>query len=1137
MVDSEGSGSPGRNTAIEKRARYKDAKKNSQNPSTTKSTGTKVNKGFREELKKNKDGGKGKGKEKVKEWNEEELVGHLLDLDSDRFANLTTNSEYDEADEYEEYPESDYSDFDYLGLEDEDVYQRAIDRASKNIFPEGDEDLGIGRDLENNMFLDRGQPINHPVAPVLQAMGLPDKVFSTSSPSFAKIDIKLTTGQGLSGPLRQIWASPSPRHLLTNWDERKPLVDMFPIHMYAAWRLGSIPSAASGLHRLSAIPSQPAAPLEYITIQEIKDAESMTILTRAAELPGRRLTNYRDPMQKENRHAYLFDPKVLSQYQKDSPEGKTIAALLGSQQILSVNRMLKTFPNGLSKAEISSIFLWIDFNNEGSSAMILIELSHKASEAPSTPLRLLGNFKFDSQPPGVDPRLIVTSLRKDPIYHPIEGLITENEPSYFEIKAQYMLESDQSLNFHFYYSRIQNHFIIDDLGQLGETLEESDARKVGSILYSAWIHEAGLKPISSVTLLDLSDTVRSLIENTAGTLGGLILDSRANPEELSVVLQKLGDSQSREAKILQALLGLSGEAFGPFSVAQLAIGIDEEKRALLSLSVNYDQNFQSDSQGIFGDADNFLLMALRRGTRMKSEMEILEPTFLDDELGINLELEDLKLEDQSVYLDGDRGVSFTQKVFSKYKSVPRKPLDCKSQKRPPLFRELESWGQKLKDPKDPESTSYDNLQKEIGQGIAAAFSNRNQFCTFTLMLKRNGDRMQDEWAPLYEDKDAFQFGILNEPGIVVLRSKFSRETDLVDVGDAIWGLWMMVDTATKIHPNEFEKNVKDGKIGLRFVTILQPSDETTESLRKIYRDGRLNMEEVIVFPNQGTALILPPDITTTSENIARRVLLAINGLPEVYAIEDLCRRKFSHPYSILNYRTRVNAVLVKWDGNIPQLVIVLGHFTFKNSRNFEGLTESAFKVVTSLRQRKDLLELTKSGCEIAWSSISSYMFNVLDYTPDGTPPDADSHDPQKHRSLEYSVANIGSFLSCPNDIREFLHKIPWQPSAPESNGASKEITQQEVADLQRLVTEEVTVEDQQAYLKGEIGPKLYKSYQYTRQYHPARYIFHVRGSPYHLIVIVVNDGQSGSSVEAGLPQSTRIERLSRAYYDLFVRTV
>ncbi|KAF3203526.1 hypothetical protein TWF679_010226 [Orbilia oligospora] len=1059
---------------------------------------------------------------------EDAFTQKLVQFNSNTFARLQ-QQEYDwsaafEASESESEP--DYLDPDYSGSEDDEIYQLAIKRARKNVVPETGENPNKGI---STVVIERDQTLHyHPNSTILKAMGLADEVFSPDSPSFAKVNLSShTSGQSL-GFSRIVWASSIQKHVVVDWNPQIQRVRDLPMLLYLVWRFETYPGIQGGQYHAIQVPGEPTGPLEYITINNITDAKSLTILTRAAELPGRRLQNYHDPIQKKNRYGYVFDSKVLSQYHKDSPERKAINALLGSEPIMAIRKMLHAFRRGLSEAEISSIFLWIDYNEDNSSAMILLQLSHKASGLGDPP----GSFALDKQPPGVDPHLIITSRGTNPVYHPLSPPSYEIEPSYFEASAQYRMGSGRSFDFYFYYSTVEGHFVLGGLGQLGETLDDSDAAKAGSILYSAWIREAGLKPILSVTFIDLSNAASSLAASIHGVQGSwILLDIRNNPEDFAILAQKLAETQCRERKLVQALLGMSGENFGQFQLVQLNVGINEENKASLMLTVEYNQYFQSDSQGLFGDTDNALLVALRRGTRMKAEMEVLEPRFLDEEAAMQQEVNNLPSGrvKQSEYREGDKTISFSKAIIGQYNFVPNKPLDCISERKPPLLRDIISWNKELENPAHPEHRAYDDVQSQWRRKLAAAFNEKELFCTFTLSQKYPEHNPQDN-----QNQGNFEFGISHGPGYVFLRSKFGSNIDGPSFGGAIWALWVTVDTATELHPNLYLQNVANGRTGLRYVVILQPSDETINILRTIYLDLGLSRESIIIFPSKDTAFNLPPDISTIEDNVRRRVLLTIYGLREVHAIDELFSRTFQEPYSILNYRRRVNAVLVKWYDETPQLVIMLGHFTFDNPRLFSGRSVSNFKLLSPMRQRKDLMEFTTAGCEIAWSSISSYMFDVSDYSPQTNLIDNGSAAPE-NKPLEYTFANTGSMLGCPQDIQGFIQIIPWREY--ESN-IRRRITAQEVADLRQLATEEITEEDKQAYLKGEMGPKLYKSFEYTRQYHPARCVFTVRaGPPYHLMVAVANDGQAGLSAEAGLPRSTRIERLSRAYYDFFVRTM
>ncbi|KAK6509360.1 hypothetical protein TWF481_004110 [Arthrobotrys musiformis] len=1117
-------------TILQKRTNYKDRKKNfkKSNPKSDK-------KEVRKEL---KDKGKGRAKGMS---DEETLARNLVNFDEGVFGRLDRVEEVYDMDQYREGGSgSGHLNFDYIGSEDEEVYQMALKRAEDTAVIEPQEH--DANPIFKDYAIKRGEVFQyHPSSPILRAMGVSDEVLSSDSPSFIEMDLfELQRKENNFKEILRTLVSSTRHHLLINWTNDASVISKLSQYMYLCWRYEFTPHIRAGVYHNPVIPNVLGPPLEYITISGITDEKSIKLFTRAAELPGRRLLRYQDPEQKKNRHAYFFDIKVLSRFHGDSAETRATGALLGSRQVLAVKGMLHSFGNGLFHAEISSIFLLMDRDGDRSSAMIFIQLSPKTPHAlPS--MNLPAESDLDKQPPGVDPRLLITSRGSYPREHPLglEFSSDEVEPSYFEASAEYMLESGHSLKFQLYFSGLESHLVLGGLEQLGESLEDSDVITVGSILYSAWIREAGLKPILRVTFIELSETMSSLVlkilsqgNEQAGTI---FLDSRVSPDDFAFVAKIFRETPSREWKIIQALLWRNGESFGAYQVVQLSIGANDGQTPFLVVGIEIDRDFSSGSEGLFGDPDNSILVALRAGTRLKAEMEVLEPRFLDDEIGVLKEFKnpggvDSRLK-QSDNRAGDRDIEFSKFVIDKYNFSPMKPLDCKSMQGPPLIQRIISWSQQLDNPKTSSSNHESPLQSHWRRKISTAFmgNQKKRLCAFSL----SGDSYMPQG---YQDPEVFDFAISHDVGHIILQSRFGDTANLFEFADAVWALWISVDTATEQHPNIYTERLKDGRTGLRFVTILHPSDHTIHILQRIYSDLQLSWDNPFIFPNQDTAFGLLPDFSTTDDNVARRILLLINGLREVYAIEDLLRRTFEEPYSVMNYRRRVNAVLVRWNGDIPQLVIALGHFTFDKPRYFKEPVASNFKALSYIRQRKDLEEFTTTGCEIAWSSVSSYMFDLSDYTPDANPVGLDSPGAPESRFEEYTVARVsGGFelVGCPQDIRSFLHNIAWDTS--ESN-FRKQISPQETLGLQRLVTEEISEEDREAYLAGEIGPKVYQSYEYQRRYHPSRYVFMVRGSPFHLIVGVANDGQTGLPDE-GLPLSTRIERLSRAYYDLFVRTV
>ncbi|KAK6363131.1 hypothetical protein TWF730_000580 [Orbilia blumenaviensis] len=1120
---------------LQRRTNYKIRAKSKKYTKGKEAAKDKSPKGVRKELK------------DTKKWKngaeEDEIIAQLTQIDPDAAARLTKAADKEDYEWYSRYDDLSYLEYDYSGSEDEEIYESAIKRAYQRIVPANTENGDDVYDLPGVIVHRDKLASHHPDLHTLKAMQLNEKIFSPAWPTFIKLDL-IGTQDDESISLKT-WASSSQRHLVVDWppwfDDETKRENLYR-WMYLSWRCGSYPGKFPGDlvgdYQVDQVPSSPGAPLDYITIQNIADRKSMVILSQVAKLPGHRSTSYRDPNGKKTRNAYFFDSKILGQYHEDSPERTTVDAFLGSQVVGVVRTMLETFPDGLNKAAISSFILVIDYDANQPSATILIRLS--LPESTSDP-HSMGDFVLDTQSPGVDPRLIVVSQGSDLLDHPVdaEGSPFNTGPSYVDMFAKYQLELGGHVEFDFLYSTLENHIVLVNSEFVGEPDRDASAIKIGSILYSAWIREAGLRPISGITFLSISQETHDLvinelkIERSQGRNDEVIvLDLQNNPERLQALSIKLEQTESREREVLQALLGKSQEAFGPFRLIQMVFGVYSIRRPFLALTVEYSHDLlESDKAKWFGDPGNPVLGALRMGTRLKAEMEFLEPRFLEDEIGLIEEMKDPDPEAQLYHRNGDFAVLQTHKpIVFRYNFKPEKYTDCKIAKRPLLINEIVSWNEMLENSKgdppgdlgQPENT----LQSSWRRRIAVDFSGQESYCSFSLSLAA-----PEQQERAHDYNFAADFAISHEAGNVVLQQKLKAATSLRDFEDAIWSLWMAIDANTKLHPQDYINNVKGGAIGLRYVTILKPSDQTTHILRSIYSTFTLPTNRVIIFPYQDSAFHLLPDYSTTQDNNWRRILLTINGLSEVYAVENLCRRMFEEAYSFLNSRRRVNAVLVRWNENQPQLVIALGHFTFNSPRIFEGMMVSTFKGLASIRQRKDLKDVTIAGCEVAWSSVSSYMFELNNFTPDAQPT-PQTVDTQGNPPWEYEISQEPRFiLSCPLDVKNFLTSVPWKIDGE----TRKRIRPEEADDLRLLASEEASEDDKRTLgsWQGEMPPQVYREYTYKRRYHPSEYKFVVRGSPYHLLVHIGNDGQSGLS---GISRATRIERLSRAYYDLFVRT-
>ncbi|KAK6536356.1 hypothetical protein TWF281_000595 [Arthrobotrys megalospora] len=1071
----------------------------------------------KKELKKDpkKDGGR--------KFNEKDLVKNLMELDPG-FVDLdrTVNEEEDNYfAEYEASDDENYDDFDYVGSEDEELYELAIKRARSTLIPMMQRRTDLLRDL-SSIFIRRSEVLNHhPTSSILKAMGLSEKIFSPDSATFVGINLELEHEDAV---LLQAMVSLSQKHLVLDWSDDETIVDGLAHWMYFCWRSGFLGGTPGGEFHANQVPRSPGAPLEYITINNIVNKRTITVLSRVSELPGRRLKNYRDPEQKRTRNAYFFDTEILGRYHDESEEKKAIDALFGSTEIRAIQEMLEGYPQGPDTTKLSSIFFVIDHDANNPSAMVLVQLLPQSPGSDTEPDRSVGDFELDKQPPGIDPRLIVTQHDSLPKTHPYIPPLPGNGPSYFEASAEYVLNPTERLNFRFSYSILENHLVLAGLDRLGEKLSNHDAEISSKILYSAWTRQAGLVPILRITFIGMSAASSAIVKAVVGdgqngVPQGIILNSSNNMAGLMSVVQKLEAEQSREVKIAIALMELNKGNFGQNRLVQLALGIDGDGDAFLIFTMEYSEELQFGGENLYGAANNPFLVALRRGTRLKAEMELLEPIYQDDEPGIREETANPTPSSGEEYRKSDLSVG--SKDIAKYTFVP--DLDSKSfcdvpDQTHPIMGEVLSWDKKLGKFTDDKASNGDEVQLLWRKKVAAAFGGMKVYCRFSL------SKNSHEQVFGNDNSRTFEFLISHDSGHIVLPMKFPEfdrkvnpESTLIDLEDAIWALWIAVDTSgsSRSFPQQYQAKVKNRITGLRYVTILRPSDETIQTLQLLYTQLSLSTSQIIIFPSQDSGLELLPDHPTTEDNIRRRILLALNGLPEVYAIDDLCRRNFYKPYSLLNYRRRVGAVIIKWVGDQPQLVIALGHFTFE--RPTEGMMK--LETLSRIRERSDLTELTEAGCEIAWSSASSYLFELSDLILAAS----------QNVGSEYNIEETGYILGCPEDIKGFLGRLPWAAGSD----IRRQITQEEVADLTRLVKEEISAEEQHAFTEGKIGQNAYRSYTYTYRYHPLKYQFLVRGSPYHLIVGVTNDEQAGLPTVSRI---ARIERLSRAYYDLFLRT-
>ncbi|EWC44520.1 hypothetical protein DRE_06692 [Drechslerella stenobrocha 248] len=1040
---------------------------------------------------------------------ERELIKNLLEINPEAHFGDSESDEYEHFNE--EYEEEDFLEtFTELGSEDEELYDAAIRRARSNqLFPETEGHVGQPYGFAGILIRQDSTVGHHPASFALQSLGIPAKVYSTGSPSFRVVDIiKKDDGRLL---LRSMISLPH-KHLVVFGGKSDQTTTNLAYWLSVCWRSGPLSAGRQegGVYPLGAIPQTPSESLEWVTIH-VGSKKTMTVLNRVAELPGTRLINYQDP-QKKTGSGYHLDFGLLGQQHEDSEEAKALDALLGSSELNSIRHMLQRDPFEQYRTEIVSVSFLIDHDAKNPIATVLLQLLPQGPGPVSPPDQLMDTLVLDRQPPGIDPRLVITEHDLDPSYHPLAELSASSEASYFLVSGVYYSEEQQQ-SFQFWYSRLEKQLVVSGLNQISESEEPPHlGENLGHILNLAWTRQAGLIPILRITFMGVSAALQAFIKKEVELRqnGGppvVGFDRESDPASLQAIAEKLQASGCREVKELLVLSTKGAENFGQFELSALHMGLHEVQGPFLYVALSYSHGAYSDVgyEKLYGLTEVPALTALRRGIRLKAEMEYLEPTYREDAAGYHHDLQNPG--DQVDYQATDLAIGGRYIERFIFDSAAGRLAEM-----PDLIQTIVSWGTKY------EGGQEDEVQAKWRARMTISLGGLGRHYSRYVLSVRPDD------PEIGQDARSFELVVSQKAGNVVVTTKFPDFTDesdtnptARDLGDAIWALWLKVDTSpsSRLYTGDYREMVKNRFTGLRFITILSPSDQTIVVLQAIYEHFGLNPEEIFIWAHKETGFDFPSANPTRRASLVQRVLLTLNGLPEVSTIEELCIRNFYRPFSALNYRRRVGAILVKWDGNVPQLVIGLGDFLF--DAKVDDISE--FKTLPYLRQRSDVAELTEAGSEIAWASTSSYLFELSDMVPERG----------KGEDWEYNAEDKGfAMIGCPADIKGFLHGLPFV-----SPSVRKSLTQQEASEITQLVTEEIVRPGQQGSMTGDPFFQSYRHYTYQRRYVPSQYEFLVRTWPYHIIIGTLGDGQAGPPVAR---RSARIDQLSRVYYDIFLRT-
>ncbi|KAK6332372.1 hypothetical protein TWF696_003090 [Orbilia brochopaga] len=1041
------------------------------------------------------------------------------------------------AKDYSEVVISSYEELDDNGEEDEDLYVAAIIRARVGLAEGAPQhtDRSFDREYQNLVIQQDENLVIHPLSAIWTALGVPTKNFSPGLHVWRRTGIHSADGQTLqsTGYLMQTEVAQAEGHIAVAHGGAEWAPMTLARNIYLCWRAGALPHRpASGLgsvwtYRPNQIPAFPKITLEYITFYDITDLKTLSLLNRVSELPGHRIQNYQDPNLNPNVNAYYFNIDLLNKNHETSRERWYTDLLLGSTEATAVRMMLQYFPQGLAGATIQFIAFVLDHDTaaKAPSATIIIGLRPQSSMPNFLEIPGLERPRW---PRSNDPRLIVSEHRGgkfDIEQHPLRpksrpGGWGSNAASYIRVSIGYLVDSGTNfLEIGLSYSKLERHLIVHNIQQLtpavlAQVASLSTSSPLAKILLSAWFHLAGVAPLEAITFLDMAGPAAALItQGIIGTKPGAVsvidILTEEGSRQLETIGSQLAATQSLEVITLKEMLDDGAHIFGEYQLVRLLFEQHRTHGTCLVVYVVYalSKSVARERQSLGQSTRDPVEQALERGIHMRTWMETLEIRFLEDKAGFESQLRQFDPMERQEFIDTDK--TFAEKHIKQFSFQPplsKKP--CNVVDAPDFIKEIQNWA----DDSDPSSSrnggdehdrssalDLDRMQSRWREKIGFDFTNNGELtmCEYNLTkLPSKNPKIPD-----------FSLTIDQARGHIAVNTKLADweydmgATEFARLADAIWALWIGAYDPMSFGLDSLEAT-RAGHTGLRYVTILQPSNQTKLVLKRLYDHYKLSTDKILIFADTESGFTLVSDRPRRKESIYRRLLLTLHGLTEVYIIDYLCRMTFGEPYSVLNYRRRVGAILIRWKKDLPELFIGLGDYTFENNAR----DDRDFKAVKAIRGSGSLLQSTMTGLAIAWSSASQHEHEIPQ-------PAAAQGEPE----FEFQAAN--SLEGSPPEIQNFIQSRPWSDNDDPAD--PKYLTRREQLDIHQLV-----------HVSRSVMGSLF--YSYSHRYSTSIYEFNVLQSPYQVIVKIRNDGEDGRPSD---PSWVGIERLSRAYYDLFMKTL
>ncbi|KAF3926112.1 hypothetical protein ABW21_db0203045 [Orbilia brochopaga] len=1028
-----------------------------------------------------------------------------MDVDADGEENPMRDDS--EADVSVDRPYGYIDEFEQLDPDqDEELWTVAMERARSQAVRMSD---GSAEKLQADLRLTfpDAQMHPHPIQAILKALELRDPDFHPEQKTIREVRMgsalrdQLILSVGVSEPQKHLVVPYHPRI----WDPRQ-----LERYLYMCWRvvgLSSIAASAAGALYSDVAGSLPQAPgslLRYISFIYITDQKTVALLNRLAVYGGGRLKNYKDPEKNSQRTAFSFNFDLLLKHDEDSAQRRTANGVLGLTEVFAVKLMLAAHFDGLHWSTIRNVYVVLDYGAKPPCAHILIELESHDRSVPK-PAYLqdqnLLTYELDSMDlraaSDFDPRL-ASKRKDDPEYaHPLDIDTGEEVPApeqtYYSTEMAYWLGRQKGLQVNVLSSIENEHLIV--VGPLTHW-EPQYWPLLAHVLIEGWVDEFGHKAVHAITFLTVTPACASYAHSKIADAsdGKYSVRWETDPAAFDATLNELLvlENQTIEMHTLFRLIHAGFFARQTLSEIQMIRNPQYDYSIVVIMTRNWPwQPRRDDSVPPGNDATQ---EALQRGIDMGSQLEQGEFSYLEDMPATEIALKGINENLRVTFLDADIAIARRNGDFNMFQELSDPNFNFNGQTHPfndpsGLLDQLTTWA----GTPDP---SLDPMERYWQGRFEAEFTqanNQNSYRSIALTYTGAYDKETDapsedvgmtDDAPPSLNARIFKLAVSQLVGNVIVETKFPELDDMQDhyEGDddvdnmyegliwpdlsaAVWSIWLSADKAAPPNP-QLKSLAQKGFAGLRYVTILRPSDETIQILQDIYSRNNFDKSRIRCFPHRNSGFDPIADAPSENESLRRRLALTLSGLVESLAIDGRCEKNIKSSYSVLNYKKRIGAVIVRWDNDQPQLVLALtttsilpetqaladsvpwaSNFAFFLDRNVRTVAPS-FGMLRSFRQRPEFSGIFQAGSLIALANSFIPDLARLVEGPYGEITD------------DFEGTRGDDLETCPEEIRGFFADYPWKTFL---DNPRKAFTKQDQVDTTRL---------------GSQQPLNYKTYLY-----------------------------------------------------------